>query len=146
MHGDGLRRRVHQLFGLAQVEQSARRRPVWRDFGQVERLLARLQRAVRNLELIVEFAQRQVSGGDIADQRGDHGFAVFVRAQKIGARGFGGAPQPAPDIDFEGEQVQRRLSEIAILRGQKLRRASASAPSRERRLISTPPLAPKLGN
>ena len=75
---------------------------------------------------IVEFTQREVGCSDVADQRRDDGFAVFLRAQKIGARGLGGAPQPAPDVDFERQQLQRGRSEIAILRRQKLPAAAAS--------------------
>ena len=98
---------------------------------QVERLLARFQRSVGNLQLIVQLAQRQVSGGHIADQRGDHGLAVFLRAQKIRTRGFGGAAQLAPEIHFEREQVERRRSEIAILRGQERRGHGRGAVARE---------------
>ena len=124
------RGRVDQLFGLPQVEQGGDSAALPRS-GQCQRLLARLERALGDFERVVEFAQREVRSGDVADQRGDYGLAVFLGAQEVGAGGFGGAPQPAPDIDFKRQQLQRGRSEIAILRGQKRRRQRRSAVPRE---------------
>ncbi len=76
---------------------------------------------LRDFELVVQFAQCEISGGHVADQGCDHSFAIFIRTQEIGARGLGGAAQLTPDVDFERQQLQRGGSEIPILRGQKLR-------------------------
>ena len=122
--------RIDQLFGLAQVEQRGDAACLARP-GQLQRFLARLQSTLRDLERVVELAQREVGGGHVADQRGDDGLAVFLRAQQVRARRFGRAPQPAPDVDFKRQQLQRGRSEIAILRGQKLRRYRRGAVARE---------------
>ena len=105
--------------------------PAWRDFVRSSDCCARLESTPGDFELVIQLAQRQVRGGHVADQRGDHGLAVLLRAQKIGARGLGGAPQPAPDIHFEREQTQRGFAEIAILRGQNRRGQWRGAVARE---------------
>ena len=59
----------------------------------------------------------EVIAGDIAHQRRDHGLAVLFGVEEIGARGFGGAAQPSPDIDFKREEVEAALAPVAILIG-----------------------------
>ena len=82
---------------------------------------------MRDFEGVVEFAQREVRSGHVADQRSDYGLAVFLGAQEVRAGRFGGAPQPAPNIDFKRQQLHRGRSEIAILRRKKRGRQRRSA-------------------
>src|SRR6202035_22235 len=97
-----LSRGVHQLFRLPKVEEGRYASDLAR-FGEVERLLSRLERPLRNLQFVIEFAHREVSGGDIAHERGDNSFAVLIGAEKTGTRGFGRATQPSPYINLEGK-------------------------------------------
>ena len=82
---------------------------------KVQRILPGGERRLRNLQLVIQFAQMQVSGGDIAHQGDHHRLAVLFRAQQIRARRLRGAPKPSPDVHFERKKIQRRLTPIAIL-------------------------------
>ena len=51
------RRGVHQLLGLAQVEQSAIRHPVWRDLVRSSDSWRVSSVRLRNFQFVIEFAQ-----------------------------------------------------------------------------------------
>src|SRR5882762_3839991 len=80
----------------------------------------------------------QVSGGDIAHQRGDYGLAVLFRAQQIRAGRLRGAAKPSPDIYFERKKTQRRLAKIAVLRRLERDRQRRLAAARQAREFETP--------
>ena len=105
--------------------------PVCRDLVRSSDSCARLQGSLRDLELVVQLAHRQVSSGDVADQRGDHGLAVFLRAQKIARARLRWRGAACPTDPLRTRAVQRRFSEVAILRWQKLGRDWRRAVARE---------------
>jgi len=93
------------LLGLSQIEQSGNAARLTAD-RQVQRILPGGERGPRNLQLVVQLAQMQVSGGYIAHQRGHYRFAVLLRAQQIRARSLRGAPKPSPDVHLERKKIQ----------------------------------------
>ena len=120
-----LRGAADQLLGLAKIEQRGDS-PALPVLHQAQRFAPRVESALRDLQLVVELQQAEIVGGDIADERGDDGFAILFGIQQTGARGFGRAAEASPEIDFEGQQIQRRLSPVAILARHERRRAAAA--------------------
>jgi hypothetical protein len=66
--------------------------------------------------LVVELTKAEVAGGDFADECGHHRPSVLFGAQQLGAGGFGRTPQAAPEVQFEGKQVESGRPESSILR------------------------------
>src|SRR5207249_6004309 len=60
-----------------------------------------------NGEFHVQFEKAEISRGYIADQGCDYGFAIPIRGQQLGPRRFRRSTQPAPDVDLEGEKVEK---------------------------------------
>ena len=78
---------------------------------QLQRLLARGQRPPRDLELQIERAQPEVGRrATCADDGRQHGAPAPLGRQQLRARGFGGAPVPAPEIELPADACRRRGS------------------------------------
>ena len=66
--------------------------------------LCRAPASVRSsgIQAPVERVQREVAAGHVADERGTHRFAPRLARHELRARGFGGAPVLAPEIELPG--------------------------------------------
>src|SRR5438309_484103 len=70
---------------------------------EVEGVLERDPRALRDLELAVELEQLEVGLRHVAHQREQHAAPRRLGGEIIRTRGLGGAPDTAPDVDLPGE-------------------------------------------
>ncbi len=86
---------------------------------QLQRILIRGQRPLRNLELQVQLAQCEISGGDIGYQRIHHFLSRPVFSQKLVSRCPGGAAVLAPEIQVPLE-TQTELQVTRIVGPQEL--------------------------
>ena len=73
------------------------------NLGQPQRLFARRQRPLRNLELEVERAQIEVKRSNLADEARDDGAPSPLAGGDLCARGFGGAAELAPEVELPRE-------------------------------------------
>ena len=80
--------------------------------GQLDELAARLHRASRDGELLVERLQREVSGRDARYQACGDVIARVLRGQQLRARSLGHAAVLAPEVDLVGE-VALQLEDVA---------------------------------
>jgi hypothetical protein len=127
---NGLSRGVHELFGLAKIEQG-RHAPLLPRPRQFQRLFASAECAFRDLKNVVELTQRQIGGRDITNEGGHDSFPVFLCAEQRRSRGFGGPAQPAPDVDLKRQQRQEGRSKISILIWQHCGRQGRGAVARQ---------------
>ncbi|MCG3163404.1 MAG: hypothetical protein JMDDDDMK_04810 [Acidobacteria bacterium] len=114
--GDGLGRAINQLLGLAHIQHRGDAASL-AHADQAQRFLTGRERPLRNLKLRVQFEQVEIGGRDVAHEGRNDGFAVLVRGEQIGARGFGSAAQPAPNVNLEREQIERDSPKGALRAG-----------------------------
>ena len=69
---------------------------------EIQRLRVGLERALRDLELLVQPAQLDVSRGDLRDQGQDHAAPRLVGGEQIGLRRLGLTADAAPQVDLPG--------------------------------------------
>ncbi len=99
---DGAACRVDELFRLPHVHER-RGAAALPNLGQPQRLFARRQRPLRNLELEVEGAKIVVEGSNLADEcRGD-GAPSPLAGGDLCARGLAGAAELAPEVELPRE-------------------------------------------
>ena len=70
---------------------------------QAERFLPRRQRALRDLQFDVQFAQREIGTGHLANHRDQDSAPGPLGGEQLGAGRLGLAAYAAPDIDLPGE-------------------------------------------
>ena len=68
--------------------------------------------AARDLELQVQFAQQEVGGCDVADERDHHAAAGLLARERQRHRGFALAPEPAEQIDLPGQAGTRSCRSV----------------------------------
>ena len=124
---NGRARAEHELLRFADVEERGDAAAL-AHLRQLQRILARGQRALRDLELQIERAQLEVGVGDVADDRRQHGAPAPFGREQLRPRGLrwraGSGPRnPAPSRRSRRREW-RRPSRPASCR---LRRASAAA-------------------
>ena len=93
-----------QLGGQAPLESSP---------YQIQRGLARRERAPCDVRLPVELEQVEVGLGEIADQRGQHRPAVLLAREELRARRLRGPPKPPPQVHLE-RQIGARAVEVLV--------------------------------
>ena len=131
---DDLLGRVNQLLALPDLQHRCQSIP-FSISDQVQRILARGQRALGDRQLRVQFEQVEVGACDVAHQSRDHGFAVFLGGEQVGPCGLRRVSQPAPNVGFEREEIERQAAEGAPLfeaRRQRERSAHGIASRRDR--------------
>ena len=111
--GYRLRGGVDQLLPLANLQKrgEAALFPV---SDELQRALAGGQRAPGNLQLHVQFEQAEVCGGYIAHESRDYSLSILFCKEQIRSRRFGRPPQPAPGVNFKGEQVKKDAAECSF--------------------------------
>src|SRR5207249_6347184 len=70
---------------------------------ELQGLLASLQRAPRDLQLLVKLEQIEVRPSDIGHQRDEYGASVLLAGQQLRAGRLGGPPQAPPQVQLEDE-------------------------------------------
>ena len=111
--GNDLGGAINQLLGLAEVQQ-CRDATALPHLDQAERIFARRQRVPGNLQLHVQLEQVEVCGGYIAHESRDYSLSILFCKEQIRSRRFGRPPQPAPGVNFKGEQVKKDAAECSF--------------------------------
>ncbi len=119
-------------FGLGLVHLQARGRTTLQaQAQQAQAFLARGQGVAAQGDLLVEHAQAEVALRHQAAHRLPHHLAGMVGGQGLGARGFRGTAQPAPEVDLEaggGRQLEG-VEGAAVAGGREVARALARSPA-----------------
>jgi hypothetical protein len=84
-----------------------------RSAGDALCLTTRVERLPRDLELTVEGDQLEVALRHAAHEGDDDAATILLARQELGSRGFGGATEPAPEIDLERE-IERGPEEFLL--------------------------------
>ena len=77
-------------------------------------LLACLERALGDLQLVVERAEVEVRGRHVGHQGAEDEAPRVHRGQQVGARRFGGSPETAPEIDLERQVEAGDRAELIL--------------------------------
>ena len=81
---------------------------------ELQVLLARLERALGDLQLVVERAEVEVRGRHVGHQGAEDEAPRVHRGQQVGARRFGGSPETAPEIDLERQVEAGDRAELIL--------------------------------
>jgi hypothetical protein len=111
---DGLRRCVHELFSLPQIEPCCQP-TLFPGSDDAQGLFARRQSPSGNRQFGIQSKKVEIGRGDIAHQSSDDCLTILVAGEHLSLRRLGGAAQATPDVDFEREKVQRHSSEGSLL-------------------------------
>src|SRR4029453_8842204 len=117
---DGLGGPRDQDLGLSHVDQTCHPAFLAAPY-QPERLCPRAERAARDLQLLVQGAQREVGGAEVRDQGGDHQAPAVLGGEELGAGRLGAAAESAPEVELEAEvEAARRREGLAYLERREL--------------------------
>jgi len=95
--------------------------------GQLKSLLKQVYIALEDFAIRIHVAKRQIILGDVRFQRKKNVLVIGFGGLILGARGFGGPPDPAPEIDFVVQIHGKIESVVGVRSGDKSRRILAGA-------------------
>ncbi len=104
---------VHQLFCLPYLEHGCDA-ALLSQFDEPQRFLARGERALGDIEFEIKFAQTEVSGRHVADQRRHYHSLFFFSSSEVRSCCGCLLSQSSPDIELEREQVQQHAAKRTI--------------------------------